>query len=216
MIDKIKVTLLFDKKNNWLFPFFERLKFDNRFRVVFSDNPAEVRDEDVVFILGYTKILGEDFLNTNSNCLVVHESDLPKGKGFAPVQWQILEGKNEIPISLLVASNEVDSGDIVLKQKFKLTGTELYSDMRKAQGKATVKIVQTFLDIYPNFTKTKQSGEPSFYPRRKKADSELDIDKSIADQFNLLRIANNEEWPAFFFYEGKKFILKVYEDKEEN
>ena len=32
----------------------------------------------------------------------------------------------------------------------------------------------------------------------------------INDYSNLLRIVNNEKWPAFFKYKGKKFYLKIY------
>ncbi len=41
------------------------------------------------FFLGCSKIAGPDVLNRNKYNLVVHESALPKGKGFAPVAWQI-------------------------------------------------------------------------------------------------------------------------------
>lgn len=51
-------------------------------------------------------------------------------------------------------------------------------------------------------------GKESFYPKRSPKDSELDINKSLNEQFNLLRIASNEDFPAFFYKDGKKFILK--------
>ena len=46
-------------------------------------------------------------------------------------------------------------------------------------------------------------------------DSELDIKKSIEENFNLLRIGNNEKWPSFFNYKGKKYIIKIYEEKKD-
>ncbi|WP_252365672.1 hypothetical protein [Campylobacter jejuni] len=55
-------------------------------------------------------------------------------------------------------------------------------------------------------------GKESFYPKRSPKDSELDINKSLNEQFNLLRIASNEDFPAFFYKDGKKFILKIYPD----
>lgn len=55
-----------------------------------------------------------------------------------------------------------------------------------------------------------QRGEPSLYPKRTAKDSELDITKSIESQFDLLRIVSNEEFPAFFYKNGKKFVLKIY------
>ena len=45
-----------------------------------------------------------------------------------------------------------------------------------------------------------QVGKSEFYSKRTPKDSELDINKSIKDQFNLLRICNNEQFPAFFCY----------------
>ena len=53
-------------------------------------------------------------------------------------------------------------------------------------------------------------GVESFYPKRNASDSELDINKTIKEQFNILRIVDNNEYPAFFYIDGKKFFLKVY------
>ena len=65
-----------------------------------------------------------------------------------------------------------------------------------------------------NFERRKQIGEGFFYPKRRAKDGELDISKSIKDNFNLLRIGKNEVWPSFFFYKDKKFLLKIFEDDE--
>jgi len=40
-------------------------------------------------------------------------------------------------------------------------------------------------------------------------DSRLDIDRSIKEQFNLLRVVGNEEYPAFFEINGHKYLLKI-------
>lgn len=32
------------------------------------------------------------------------------------------------------------------------------------------------------------------------------------EQFNLLRIADNENYPAFFILNGQKYILKIYKE----
>lgn len=219
-MQKIKITFLLDKKNNWIESYLlSSVLFRNSSAHAFkiSHDPLNIQGQDIVFILGYTKILNEEFLKSNALNLVVHESALPKGKGFAPVQWQILEGAKSIPVYLLEAANKVDSGDIVYKDAFELTGYELYGEIREKQAKATLEIIRKFLDIYPNFTREKQIGTETFYPKRAAKDSELDINKNIKQQFNLLRIANNEEWPSFFYYEGKKYLLKIYaEDSDQD
>ena len=45
---------------------------------------------------GLYKNLPKGLLNRNRYNFVVHESDLPKGRGFAPVSWTILEDGKEI------------------------------------------------------------------------------------------------------------------------
>ena len=65
--------------------------------------------------------------------LVLHASNLPKGRGFAPLQWQILKKKNKIIMTLFEAVKNVDSGKIFAKDQIKLNGTELYMKMKQNQ-----------------------------------------------------------------------------------
>ena len=67
----------------------------------------------------------DEFRSSFINTLVVHESELPKGHGWAPMTWQILEGKKQIPVTLLEAQNAVDSGQVYLREYIELKGTEL-------------------------------------------------------------------------------------------
>ena len=128
------------------------------------------------------------------------------------MQWQILDGKSEIIVSLLKATEKVDSGDIFLQSKIILNGTELYQELREKQAEATYSIIIKFLKIYPNIKPKKQIGCETFYPRRKNSDGELDISKTLEENFNLLRIGNNESWPSFFFYKGVKYIIKIIKE----
>ena len=49
------------------------------------------------------KIIEKEFLSKHKHNIAVHESSLPKGRGWAPLFWQILEGKNTMPIVLFEA-----------------------------------------------------------------------------------------------------------------
>ena len=207
-----KIAFLFDRKNSWIYDFLKDFNFDGYFFKIFF-NYEEVIGFDVVFLLGYTTILPKHFLKKNKLTLVVHESDLPKGKGFAPIQWQILEGISHIKISLIEASEDVDSGDIYLQSQINFDGTELYQEIREKQARATIDIIKEFLSLYPHINPRKQYGNESFYRRREKKDSELKISKTIEENFNLLRISNNDDWPAFFYFKGAKYILKIYKEK---
>ena len=211
----IKVAFLFDPKNDWLRQHIPQSlvnRKDVNLELLYDSQDTE--SFEIVFVLGYTKILPKSFIEQNGLTLVVHESDLPKGKGFSPVQWQILEGKNNITVSLIELAQEVDSGDIFEQTEIKLDGSELYKDIRSAQANATFKLVEHFLDSYPLVDKRPQVGKSTFYRKRSLADGELNVDLSIREQFQLLRIGNNEGWPSFFYMDGKKYILKIYKEND--
>lgn len=177
---------------------------------IYKDHHSIDRPHDILFILSYHKIIEQNYLNKNKYNLVIHESDLPQGKGWAPLFWQILEGKNEIVFSMFEAGDGVDNGDIYLKQKLTLTGYELNEELRHKQAKLIIEMCVNFVNNYNQFlTPEKQTGEESFYSKRTAKDSELDINKTIKEQFNLLRIVNNDDYPAFFYIDDKKYILKI-------
>ena len=206
----LKVAFLFDPKNDWIRAHFPKeLEKTKKFKSEILYDQSQVRNFDIVFVLGYTKILKGEILSDNKILLVVHESNLPEGRGFSPVQWQILEGKNKIPVCLLEVSEAPDAGDIYLKSYIHLDGSELYDDIRSKQAEATFELVTAFLQEYPKLTPYAQVGEKSFYKRRTSKDSKLDVDKTIREQFDLLRISNNQDWPAFFELGGKEYTLKI-------
>ena len=89
-----KVAILYDASNDWISKFFpEDLKDIPGYSFEFFYDSSKIKNYEIVFVLSYTRILGPSFLSNNKLAMVVHSSNLPKGKGFAPLQWQILEGK---------------------------------------------------------------------------------------------------------------------------
>ncbi|HEY8995231.1 MAG TPA: hypothetical protein VIM71_11255, partial [Lacunisphaera sp.] len=54
-----------------------------------------------------------------------------------------------------------------------------------------------------------QAGEPSYYPRRRPVDSRLDPDKTLREQFNLLRACDPDRYPAYFEVAGRRYEVRV-------
>ena len=212
MKKKFKVTFLLDKSNNWFHSFLKKNTFKSikKFSFKIEENYKKIKEQDIVFILGYGKLLPETFLKKNKLNLVIHESKLPKDKGGAPIHYQVLKNKKKIYISLIKASMKIDSGDIFLIDSFNLKGIELMNELRSKQAQGRIKIIKKFLKKYPNIKSFKQKGKSNFNRMRNSNDSEININKSIKSQFNLLRICDNERYPAFFKYKNHKFILKIF------
>ena len=142
-----KIQVLVDNES-WVLPYAEQLV--NRIRdggdeALLQRASQDVEAGDVLFLLGCINVVGKDILSCNRRNLVVHESDLPHGRGFAPVAWQVLEGANHIPVCLMEATAEPDAGPVIYRDRFDLEGHELMPEIREHQGNKTVELCLRFL-----------------------------------------------------------------------
>ena len=176
-----------------------------------ANKASEITEGDLAFFLGCGQLVTPLTLKLNRHNLVVHESDLPNGRGWSPLTWQVLEGINEVPIVLFEAGENVDSGIVYLKDKMSFTGYELIDDLRKVQAETSIRMCLEFLERYPKIVPEGQAqhGEPTYYARRTPKNSRLDPDRTIREQFNLLRVVDNERYPAYFELNGKIYILRI-------
>jgi methionyl-tRNA formyltransferase len=210
-----KITILVGSSDSWILPWARILleiigPYHNAFLCA---NIEDIHPGEMAFLLGCTKIIPPEYLKRNPHNFVVHESDLPKGRGWSPVAWQILNGQNDIPVVLFEAREELDSGPIYLRSEIKLNGTELLPEIREKQGRATIRLILDFLNRWPDIFPVEQAGTSTYYRRRTFADDEIDPTRAIIDNFNQLRIVNNDHYPAWFKYRGQKYILKIYKDQ---
>ncbi len=201
--------------DSWILPFAERLvrevgQVGDAVQLVrrAEDLPAG----DIAFLLGCVRIVPRRFLRRNRVNLVVHESDLPKGRGFSPMTWQILDGATTIPVCLFEAGDDADEGPVIYRDRIDLVGNETYAEWRQFQGEKTLELCQRFLDEESPPAGTEQRGEPTSYPRRNSSDSRLDPHRTIAEQFDLLRVADPERYPAYFDHRGRRFVIALQPD----
>ena len=111
---------------------------------------------------------------------------------------------------MIEASSKVDNGDIYMQEILELTNYELNEELRDKQAKMIIRMCTEFVNNYEQYkTPVNQNGDKSFYKKRDKKDSKLNIDKTIRDQFNLLRVVNNSDYPAYFELDGNRYILKI-------
>lgn len=167
---------------------------------------ADVAPSDFLFLVSCTQIVPAEARAKHRHVLVLHESDLPKGRGWSPAAWQVLEGASRIPVCLLEAEDAVDSGRIWGKLWVALDGTELADEI-------AAKLLAAKLDLMDAavagaWAPKRQRGEPTFYRRRTPEDSRLDPKRSIAAQFGLLRICE-PRFPAFFEHRGCRYEISI-------
>jgi methionyl-tRNA formyltransferase len=204
-----------DNPRSWILSFVQTLiqELKERRHVVhFYQQHNDVGSGDILFILSCDCIVSTTVLQKHSHNIVIHPSDLPHGRGFSPLTWQIIEGKSDIPITLFEAVEKVDAGPIYFKDIMRFEGHELNDELKAAQGKKTIELALRFVDAYPHVTSQEQTGQGSWYARRRRKDSEIDVNKTLAEQFNLLRVVDNERYPAFFVRNGSTYVIKIFKE----
>lgn len=210
----MKITILTDNKKSWFVPYGEELRnklINLGHSVEYVSDKEEIAKGDVCFLLSCTNIVPSTYLERSLHNIVVHASDLPKGKGFAPMQWQIMEGKNEIVLTLFEVVDKVDAGPYYIKDSLRLDGTELYKELRDKLAYKIISMCIHYVNEFNSLVPLEQKGIESFYKRRAKEDDMLDPNKTIADQFDHFRIADNDKYPLWFTLRGRKYILKIFE-----
>ena len=134
MQKKIKVAFLIDNNNNWIEKYLKEsilIKKNKKFSSKIYSNYKQIKNNEIVFILNYTKILNSNFLKKNKLNLVLHASNLPRR--VLRTTMANFEKKNKIIMTLFEAVKNVDSGKIFAKDQIKLNGTELYDEIRYAK-----------------------------------------------------------------------------------
>lgn len=206
------IQLLVDNPKSWYFRYVRDLQNDLTqlgHQCYLRMKASSVENGDVLFILSCDKIVPKEIRDKSKYNIVIHASDVPRGRGWSPMTWQILEGKNTIFVSLFEAADKADSGNVYLRDYILLEGTELIDEWRELLGHKVNEMAIEFINQLPNVKGEVQDGDASYYQKRTPEDSKLDVNKTIEEQFNLLRVVDNKQYPAFFHYKGKKFVIRI-------
>lgn len=209
---KLNITLLCSAAEHPVMPYLRYwvTKHQAQHNINLIHQAAEAAGGDILFLISCSEIIKKPLRDKYKNVLVIHASDLPHGRGWSPYIWQILEGQNTITVSLLEAADGVDSGDIWHKIPFQLEGHELYNEINMELFETELKLMDFAVENFGHITPQKQDEhQATYYPRRTPADSELDPTKPLADQFDLLRIADPRRFPAFFKLRGHTYYLYI-------
>lgn len=170
---------------------------------------ADLRGGDFLFLISCHQIIGAKARARYRHTLVIHGSDLPKGRGWSPMAWEVLEGAAHITVSLLSAEDGFDSGDIWQKRRFDLDGTELLADLNAKLFDTELALMDWALDHCDGAAPQPQEGEPTVWPKRTPVDSEIDPARPLTESFDTIRIADPDRFPAFFTLRGTKYSIRL-------
>ena len=166
---------------------------------------------DLLFLISCGEIVSAKDRSAYGVSLVLHASDLPRGRGWSPHIWEIAAGAEYITLSLLEAGDKVDSGRIWQKIHIPVPRGALWNEINHLLFSAEIQLMDDALASYGSIQPLDQpqSEEPTYFRRRTSQDSRIDAHKTIAEQFDLIRVCDPIRFPAFFEHRGNRYALKL-------
>lgn len=167
---------------------------------------------------GYRKMISEDIAKiAKIAALGTHFSPLPRYRGFAPLNWVLINGESETAVNLFYLDKEVDNGDIIATQKILISHAD---DINTLFEKCIIVFRELMNNIIPkleenNFLRVKQDSSRATYTcARNPEDGRINWKESSKAIYNLTRALTFPYPGAFTFIEGKKFFIWSCEEYE--
>lgn len=172
---------------------------------------SQLSGGELLFLVSCSEIIKDTDRRKFEATLVLHASDLPKGRGWSPHIWEIVTGAEHITLSLLEAEDKVDSGKIWAKRQIPVPKDALWGEINHLLFTAEIELIDLAVKQFGQLTPVLQpnANEATYYPKRTPKDSQLDPNKTIAEQFNRIRVCDPNRFPAFFEIYGKKYKLTL-------
>ena len=186
------------------------IKKNKSHQVTLIHSKKDLVSGDILFLISCSEIISKFERGKFKKTLIVHASDLPYGRGWSPYIWEIINGATDITLSLLEAEDKIDSGDIWKKINVTIPKTFLFDEINELIFNAELELMDFAVENFNNIEPKKQPNiETPCWPKRVPKQSEININKAIAEQFDLIRVCDPQRFPAYFYKDGIRFNIII-------
>jgi methionyl-tRNA formyltransferase len=168
---------------------------------------------DLILSMGWRRLLPSSiFKIPKFGTINFHDGLIPKYKGFAPINWSIINGENETGLTSHYIDASADTGDIIHQERISISNNETAFDVYKKLLKFTQPMLKNILqDIKENkinsiSQKTLHSG--FFCSRRFPDDGKIDWTQNRIRIYNLVRALCDPYPNSFFYLDDTKIYVK--------
>jgi|LWDU01.1.fsa_nt_gi methionyl-tRNA formyltransferase len=173
--------------------------------VYLPDNPNEF---ELIIPWSYQKIIKKYKYN---NIVIFHSTDLPEGKGWAPIFNVFAKELKNYVISAILLDDKVDSGGIVAKAKFKIKNTYTADFIRKVDEEVMIIMIDKILKKFDDgkiVGVDQDKNKETYYKKRYPEDNQLKLNANLRSLIPVLK-GCEESHPSFFEYKGDEFVISI-------
>lgn len=178
-----------------------------------SDYPQVLQQikPDIAFAIGWRYLITKEaYIIPPQGTLIIHDSLLPKYRGFAPMNWAIINGEEKTGVTLFHIAEGVDCGPIV---------AQLATDIQLDDTAKTVdeRLIKLYEEIIVNYLAEVKVGnvhcveqnevEATYCCKRTPEDGEINWQQSALQIYNLIRALTHPFPGAYTTLKGKKLYI---------
>lgn len=174
--------------------------------------PEKPHDFHLIVLWNLRRLIRD--LPSTRNVVVFHSSDLPKGRGWAPIYHALAENREEHVVTAILAGPQVDAGEVIAKARFRIQPCHVADTLREIDEEVCIRMTAAILERYDRqpFKSVPQQGEISYYKRRSPQDSELNIQRPLVDLIPHMRGCGNA-YPAYFDWHGCRYRIVLIPER---
>jgi len=168
-------------------------------------------DLDYLFAIKWRTMVPQRVIDTARHGLIVfHASLLPKYRGWAPVNWPLINGEKETGVTMFYAADDVDAGDIIEQRDRCITDGDDAGTIDAWLNDTVEEMLKQNLPRLADGTaaRTPQNHEQATYTIwRSPEDGRIDWHKPAREIWNLIRGLTRPYPGAFAILDGRKLIV---------
>jgi methionyl-tRNA formyltransferase len=164
-----------------------------------------------IMSFGYRRMIPNSVVAMASiAALGTHFSPLPRYRGFAPLNWVLINGETETAVNIFFLDKEVDNGDILESEKVLISDID---DINTLFDKCLLSFSEIMKKAIPKlktgeFSAVKQDNSKATYTcARNPEDGLINWKWKSTDIYNLTRALTYPYPGAFTFINGRKMFI---------
>lgn len=183
----------------------------NEILSILNEKLMHVTSIDYIMSFGYRRMIPENITKmAKIASLGTHFSPLPRYRGFAPLNWLLINGEEETAVNLFYLDKEVDNGDIIERETVEINYEDDINTLYEKCLNSFRVVLERALPKLENgkFEAIKQNSEYATYTCARNPEDGL-IDWNW-DSFRIYNFSRALTYPfpgAFTYMDGRKLYV---------
>ncbi|MBX0305413.1 methionyl-tRNA formyltransferase [Haloarcula salinisoli] len=168
-------------------------------------------DPELLYVVGWSRLVEQRVLDIPSvAALGMHPAPLPRGRGRAPIAWNLIKGLDETALSMFHLVEAADAGDLVAQWPIDI---DIQDDAASLYEKVVAAGRSLIRQTYPEFERgavprtPQDETEATWWPKRTPDQGGIDWRQPPGTVYDWIRGQSHPYPGAFSYLDGRKVTV---------